>query len=99
MNYAKALHTIRESKQLTQKQLADFADVTPGYVSKIEKGERIPTLEVLEKICEKSGVPFTLFAFIASSSEQFDIETISDLEIIQSSLLGLLRDDLKATAK
>lgn len=99
MNYAKALQTIRESKQLTQKQLAGFADVTPGYISKIEKGERVPTLEVLEKICEKSGVPFALFALIASSSEQFDTKTIDDLKTIQSSLLGLLQNDHKVTAK
>ena len=93
MNYNKAFLTIRESKKLTQKELADFAGVTPGYISKIEKGTKVPTLEVVEKICDKAGVPFPLFALIASSSEHFDSETIDDINIIQSSLLGLLNDN------
>lgn len=98
MNYSKAIQTIRESRKLTQKELADFASVTPGYISKIEKGERVPTLEVIEKICEKSGIPFALFALIASSSDHFDTDTISDINVIQSSLIGLLQDDYRATA-
>jgi len=92
MNYDKAIRTIRESRKLTQRQLADFANVTPGYISKIEKGERVPTLEVLEKICNRTNVPLALLTLIASSSERFDADTIDDLKLIQRSLLGLLHD-------
>jgi transcriptional regulator with XRE-family HTH domain len=92
MNYSRALRIIRDSKKLTQKELADFANVTPGYISKIEKGERVPTLEVLEKICDKTNIPLTLLTLIASSKEHFDANIINDLEHIQTSLLGLLND-------
>lgn len=98
MNYNKAIQIIRKTKKLTQKELADFAGVTPGYISKIEKGTKVPTLEVIEKICDKSGVPFPLFALIASSSEHFEPNTIDDIHIIQSSLLGLLHDNSQSAA-
>ena len=92
MKYYYAFKTIREHKKLTQKQLADFACVSPGYISKIEKGEKVPTLEVIEKICQGTGVPFTLFALLSSESKQDAEPFNSDIEIIKQSLMDMLPD-------
>lgn len=98
MKYYYAFKTIRKHRKLTQKQLADFAGVSPGYISKIEKGEKVPTLEVIEKICSGTGVPFALFALLSSEPKPDAVPFNSDIEIIKQSLVDMLPDGLK-TAK
>ncbi|MGI9862874.1 helix-turn-helix transcriptional regulator [Moorella naiadis] len=44
------LRTLRQSRGLTQEQLAEHADLHPTYVAKIEAGMRLPSLEVLERL-------------------------------------------------
>lgn len=83
---------------MTQKQFADFAGVTPGYISKIEKGDRIPTLEVIEKICKATEIPFPLFALLAYEGKQLDQETADDLKTVRESLLSVLNGNAKTSA-
>ena len=92
MNYNIAFKTIRQLKKLTQAELANFAEVSPGYISKIEKGERGPTLEVIEKICKRTNIPFPLFALMSVDDDKFDTETFDDIKIIRTSLMELLPD-------
>lgn len=44
------LRIIREKQGLTQKQVADKADIHVNYFARIERGEENFTFEVLEKI-------------------------------------------------
>lgn len=46
------LKKIRESKGLSQKQLAIFLDVSQGAVGNWESGTRMPNLEILGKIAD-----------------------------------------------
>lgn len=95
MNYHQAFKTIRNYKKLTQSQMAEFANVSPGYISKIEKGERVPTLEVIEKICKATGIPFTLFALLSMDDKRLDNATRDDIDSIRTNLLELLPNDQK----
>ena len=95
MNYHQAFKTIRNYKNLTQSQLASLVDVSPGYISKIEKGERVPTLDVVEKICRKTNIPFTLFALLSMGDEHLDESSLRDLDIVRKNLLELLLNDHK----
>jgi transcriptional regulator with XRE-family HTH domain len=45
----------RRELNLTQAQLADKAGVTQGAISMIERGERVPSLDVLVKIADTLG--------------------------------------------
>lgn len=90
MNYSKAFIDLRKSKKLTQSKFAEYANVTPGYISKIEKGERIPTLEVIEKICVATNTPFPVFALLAYNSDDSNGEVKQSIRVIQESMLGIL---------
>jgi len=45
------LKKLREDSNYTQKQLADYLEITQGQLSKIESGNRNLNLSLLEKIC------------------------------------------------
>lgn len=41
----------RQRRTLTQQQLAEKVNLTPGFISRIETGNKKPSLEVLLSIC------------------------------------------------
>lgn len=45
------IRQIRKKQNLTQEQLAELADISVVYVSKLEHGQRVPSLETLIVIC------------------------------------------------
>jgi len=66
INIGKRVRNIRESKGITQKELANKMDVTKSYVSKIESGDQIPKLARLELIA--IGLDVTLEELIFNTS-------------------------------
>jgi len=59
MNFGQKLRRLRESKGLTQQQLAEkLGYVTNSYISDVKKGAFIPSEEKLKKIAKALGVPF-----------------------------------------
>jgi transcriptional regulator with XRE-family HTH domain len=50
---------LRQAVQLSQERLAAAAGVSTNYVSLIEKGQRLPSLEVLSRLAAVLGVPVT----------------------------------------
>ena len=51
---------LRETKSLTQIELAKRANVSQGYLAAIERGlKRNPSLEVLRRLAKALGVPVT----------------------------------------
>ena len=46
----------RESKSLTQEQLAEITGLSNNYISNIERNRSIPSLETLVKICNALNV-------------------------------------------
>ena len=44
------LKSIRETRRLTQEQLAERVDMNPVYLSNIERGKENPTLNILIRI-------------------------------------------------
>ena len=57
---SRVLQRLRESKNMTQRDLADKAKVTPGYIAQLEMGVRKnPSLAVLQRIAKALGVPVT----------------------------------------
>ena len=56
----------REHRQLTQEVVAEQADITTVYLSKIENGKVTPTLSTLDAIC--SILNCDLGSLLANSS-------------------------------
>jgi len=44
------LRTLRKRQGLTQTELADMLDIGQSHVVRMERGERLPSLEVLDKL-------------------------------------------------
>lgn len=90
MNYGRAIRTIRAAKGFTQKTLSNLTGFDPSYISRIEKGERIPTLETLEIIADKSSIPFYLLTLLAS--EKKDLRNLPEekTSLIANQLLNIL---------
>jgi|GEM_PF-4663208 len=56
---AQRLRALRLDRQLTQEQLAERADLHPGYVQKLEAGQRLPSLPVLVRLAGALDVGVT----------------------------------------
>ncbi len=55
------LKDIRAKNKLTQQEVANAANVDVTMISKIELGERRPSVEVAKKIASVLGFPWTRF--------------------------------------
>lgn len=53
----RSLRVLRAERDLTQKALAEAADLSPAYVSQIESGQKRPSMDTLERLAGALGVP------------------------------------------
>lgn len=53
----------RKSKNITQEQMAEYLDVTPGYISQLERGVTKINLDILCSISEYLGCDMTEFLY------------------------------------
>ena len=51
------LRSIRTRKKLSQEKLGELAGVSWTYVSEIERGNRTPSIPIIEKLAKALGVP------------------------------------------
>ncbi len=56
------LHEAREGAGLSQRELA-FPGCSAAYISRIERGERIPSLQVMRELARRIGVSETVLAY------------------------------------
>ena len=70
MNYGKALRLVRSSRNISQRELSETINLDPSYISLIEKGKRVPTIETLEKIVKVLDIPIHLFFLLASDKDE-----------------------------
>jgi transcriptional regulator with XRE-family HTH domain len=55
--FAANVRRLRAKKKLSQKALADKVGISVSYVSMLERGQRSPPLETIEKMARALGVP------------------------------------------
>lgn len=60
---AEKIRRVREKSGLTQKNLADKLGISQQIISRIESGKHNISLETLDKICKKLGVPLSAEKF------------------------------------
>lgn len=66
-----AIKKAREDARLSQEQLADLAGIHRTYVSQLERGIKVPTLTILERIC--SALSIRVSELIAMAEEMGDV--------------------------
>lgn len=55
--FAGNVRKLRAKKKLSQKTLADKIGISVSYVSMLERGQRSPPLDMLEKVAKALAVP------------------------------------------
>ena len=58
-HFGKRVRDLRIRQNLTQQQLADIAGVSINTLTKIERNEGNPTLDVLERVLDALGLDLT----------------------------------------
>lgn len=53
----KRIKRLRAQRGKTQAQLADFAEITPQYLSEIEQGKSNPSISILASLARELNVP------------------------------------------
>lgn len=51
----------RFSLEMTQEKLAEEVDANPKYIGMLERGEKTPSLQMLDKMARTLGVPICFF--------------------------------------
>lgn len=65
-NFGEAVREARTANGLTQEELASRAGLDRSYIGGVERGERNPTLSVIERIAEGIGISLPeLFSYSA----------------------------------
>jgi len=79
INLGEKIRYLRKSNDLTQQQLADKADIDYSYLGAIERGEKNPTLDIIEKIA--NGLEIEIYKLFFSIKGKEDISEKTDREI------------------
>ena len=64
-----ALRLIRVYHDLKQKQVAGRLEISTSYLSEIEKGHKVPTLDLIQRYSSAFGVPVSSILFFAEQVE------------------------------
>ena len=55
------LVSLRTSRELTQSEVAERADLSVSYIGMLERGDRLPHIDVLHRVAQVLGVPVATF--------------------------------------
>lgn len=90
MNYGKAIRTARAARGISQLKLASLAKLDASYISRIESGDRIPTIEVLETLSKELNIPVYLLTLLASEKDDLRGLPEQETKSIANNLLEVL---------
>jgi transcriptional regulator with XRE-family HTH domain len=92
MNLAKAVRTARAARGLSQKQLADLANLDPSYVSLLEAGKRNPSISIVESIAKAMGVPVAVLMLFGAEDADLRFINKEDAQKLGGALLAALAE-------
>ena len=84
------LHASRRERQLSLEQLAELSGVSRSMISKIERGEAVPSTTVLAKLAEALGVTF---------SQLMSHPVEREILLIKADRQPLLRDEVSGLVR
>ena len=71
------IRTFRQSRAMSQEQVAHIADITPAYLGQVERGSKNITVLTLEKVCHALNISLADFFSIAQAHDK-GIDEISN---------------------
>lgn len=78
------LHEAREAAAMSQRELA-FPGCSAAYISRIERGERIPSLQVMRELARRLGVSEALLAFGRDPIDSSVASRVREVEAAEAS--------------
>ena len=82
-----ASHDAREAAGLSQRELA-FPGCSAAYISRIERGERIPSLQVMRELARRTGVSEQALAFGREALDPAVAERVRAVEAAEAARQG-----------
>lgn len=79
MKYSKGIRKARLRARLSQRKLADAAGFDASYIAHLEAGQRVPSLDALERLASALGMPMSLLLLMCA--EQSDLTGIGDEKV------------------
>ena len=77
------LHTAREGAGISQRELA-FPGCSAAYISRIERGERIPSLQVMRELARRIGISESWLAYGRERIDPAVAEAVSAVETAEA---------------
>jgi transcriptional regulator with XRE-family HTH domain len=74
------LHAAREDVGISQRELA-FPGCSAAYISRIERGERIPSLQVMRELARRIGISESVLAY---GRERIDAAVSDAVEAVEA---------------
>jgi len=71
--FGSRIRSIRESANLSRESAAERADINTNYLGEIERGEKWPSLEIIERLSEALHVSTSAFLEIGAEEVDSDI--------------------------
>ncbi|MBO8162042.1 MAG: helix-turn-helix transcriptional regulator [Thermosipho sp. (in: Bacteria)] len=93
MNIGEYIKKLREEKNLSINQLALYSDVSAAHISRIERGLREPSPDILKKLATHLGVTYEELMYVAGYIKTFSNIKKDDLqnEILQHVIPVILK--------
>jgi transcriptional regulator with XRE-family HTH domain len=77
------LHAAREGAGISQRELA-FPGCSAAYISRIERGERIPSLQVMRELARRIGISEAWLAYGRERIDPAVAEAVSAVETAEA---------------
>ena len=77
------LHAAREAAGISQRELA-FPGCSAAYISRIERGERIPSLQVMRELARRTGIGEATLAYGHERMDAAVSEAVSAVEAAEA---------------
>jgi transcriptional regulator with XRE-family HTH domain len=87
---SEALRLIRVFHDLSQKKLSEKLEISKSYISEIESGKKVPTLELLNRYSELFNIPISSIMFFSESIDSKENRKIERLRDTVSSKILLM---------
>lgn len=84
------LHAAREAAGISQRELA-FPGCSAAYISRIERGERIPSLQVLRELARRTGISESVLAY---GHERIDASVSDAVNAVEAAEVKGDRDEV-----
>ena len=92
MNIGSTIRLIRKRKNLSQKDLAKYSNISQTYISQIESGKRTPSIEILRTIGSVLETPFQIISFLSLDEDSVPENKRDDFRRFGPSIKTMVED-------